>query len=82
MQDVDHPERAEHGLTAVGREWRRRGLASALKQATIAWASARGLRELYTWTQSGNEGMQAVNRGLGYVDRNVSISVHAPLPLF
>jgi mycothiol synthase len=81
IRDADQPERAEHALTAVRRDWRRRGLATALKQATIAWASAHSVRELYTWTQTGNESMQAVNRNLGYVDRNSSISVRAPLPL-
>lgn len=81
IRDADQPGRAEHALTAVRRDWRRRGLATALKQATIAWAAAHGVRELYTWTQTGNEGMQAVNRSLGYVDRTVSITVRAPLPL-
>jgi GNAT superfamily N-acetyltransferase len=81
IRDDDQPGRAEHALTAVRRDWRGRGLAKALKQATVAWASAHGIRELYTWTQTGNEGMQAVNRGLGYVDRTVSITVRAPLPL-
>jgi GNAT superfamily N-acetyltransferase len=38
MRDDDHPERAEHSLTAVRRDWRGRGVATALKQATIAWA--------------------------------------------
>src|SRR5205823_8509321 len=65
MRDPDRPDRAEHGLTAVRRDWRGRGVARALKQATIAWAAANGLRELYTWTQRGNENMQGVNERLG-----------------
>lgn len=81
MRDDDHPDRAENSLTAVRRDWRGRGLARALKQTVIAWAVANGLRELYTWTQDGNENMRAVNEKLGYVTRNVSISVRAPLPL-
>ena len=28
-----------------------------------------GVHELVTWTQRGNEAMQALNRKLGYVDR-------------
>jgi RimJ/RimL family protein N-acetyltransferase len=47
----------------------------------IAWASARGLREIYTWTQTGNENMRAVNERLGYVTRDISISVRRELPL-
>jgi mycothiol synthase len=37
--------------------------------------------EIYTWTQTGNEGMRAVNEKLGYVTRDVSIGVRASLPL-
>ena len=81
VRDPDVPERAEHSLTAVRRDWRRRGIASALKQQTIAWASANGLRELYTWTQDGNEGMRSVNERLGYGTRTTSIRVRATLPL-
>jgi mycothiol synthase len=72
---------AEDGLTVVRRDWRRRGLATALKRAEIAWAAANGVRELVTWTQRGNDGMRAVNEQLGYAYRSVSITVHAPLPL-
>ncbi|HEX5448587.1 MAG TPA: GNAT family N-acetyltransferase [Gaiellaceae bacterium] len=81
IEDRDQPDRAEHALTAVRRDWRRRGVAKALKQATIAWASAHGVRELYTWTQTGNEAMQALNRSLGYVDRHAAVTVARDLPL-
>src|SRR5262245_4128417 len=81
LRDDDRPDRAENSLTAVRRDWRGRGVARALKLTVVAWASANGLRELYTWTQTGNENMRAVNEKLGYVTREVSISVHAPLPL-
>ena len=81
MRDDDHPDRAENTLTAVRRDWRGRDLARALKQTVIAWGSENGLREIYTWTQTGNENMRAVNEKLGYVTRSVSIGVRAPLPL-
>jgi len=81
VRDEDGAGRGEHALTAVRRDWRGQGLAKALKQATIAWAAAHGLRELYTWTQAGNEAMQALNRSLDYADRNLTISVDARLPL-
>ena len=81
IRDDDHPDRAENSLTAVRRGRRGRGLARALKETVIAWASANGLRELYTWTQTGNENMRAVNEKLGYVARGLSINVRAPLPL-
>jgi mycothiol synthase len=76
-----HDGVVEDGLTVVRREWRRRGLATALKQAELSWAAANGIREIVTWTQRGNEGMRAVNERIGYVYRSVSITVRAPLPL-
>jgi mycothiol synthase len=79
--DDDRPDRAENVLTTVRRDRGGRGLARFLKETTIAWASARGLREIYTWTQTGNENMRAVNERLGYVTRDVSISVRRELPL-
>jgi mycothiol synthase len=81
LKDDDRPDRAENSLTAVRRDWRRRGLASLLKRMTLAWAAENGVRELYTWTQTGNEGMRAVNEKLGYVTRSIAIRVRAPLPL-
>jgi GNAT superfamily N-acetyltransferase len=81
LDDEDRPERAENILTAVRRDLRRRGVARALKQHTLRCAAERGLTEVYTWTQTGNEAMQALNRSLGYVDRDVIVTVRAPLPL-
>jgi mycothiol synthase len=80
-RDTDRQERAENALTTVRRDWRGRGLARALKETAIAWASAHGIREVYTWTQTGNENMRAVNERLGYVTRDISISVRRELPL-
>ena len=81
LDDDDHPARAENLLTAVRRDLRGRGIARALKQHTLHCAADRGLTEIYTWTQTGNEAMQELNRSLGYVDRDVIVSVRAPLPL-
>jgi GNAT superfamily N-acetyltransferase len=72
---------AEDGLTVVSRGWRRRGLAKALKQRELAWAREAGLREVVTWTQTGNESMRAVNERLGYEYRDVAITMAATLPL-
>ena len=70
---------AEHGLTAVLRSHRGRGIATALKQALIHWAGEHGFRELTTWTQDGNAAMQAVNLKLGYRPRPAVINVSRPL---
>jgi GNAT superfamily N-acetyltransferase len=56
----------EHGLTAVARTHRRRGIATYLKRRQLAWAAAAGVPELFTFTQDGNSGMRRVNELLGY----------------
>jgi GNAT superfamily N-acetyltransferase len=79
--DADQPDRAENTLTTVRRDRRGQGLARLLKETATAWASAHGIREIYTWTQTGNENMRAVNERLGFVTRGNSISVRRALPL-
>jgi mycothiol synthase len=71
---------AEHGLTAVRRDCRGRGIGRVLKQTQLHWAAQNGVVELVTWTQKGNEAMQALNRGLGYVDKSKVITFQGPLP--
>jgi mycothiol synthase len=70
---------AEHGLTVVRRDRRRRGIALALKQAQLHWASRSGVVELVTWTQRGNEAMQALNAALGYRNRLRVLTMQGPL---
>jgi GNAT superfamily N-acetyltransferase len=74
------PAVAEHGLTVVRRDRRRRGIATALKRAQLEWASDSAVAELITWTQRGNEGMQTLNRALGYIDTSKVITYQGPLP--
>lgn len=81
MPDPDETRRAEHALTAVRRDWRRRGVAAALKRTTLAWAAANGFREVYTWTQQHNDDMRALNAHLGFRTRSESIRMQAALPL-
>jgi mycothiol synthase len=72
---------AEDGLTVVARDWRRRGLAMALKRLELAWAAEHGFNEVLTWTQRRNEGMRAVNERLGYEYRTVGFKMMGPVPL-
>ncbi len=72
---------AEDGLTVVRRDWRGRGLATALKRHELAWAAGHGFREIVTWTQAGNVGMRAINERLGYVYRGECLTMLAALPL-
>ena len=80
-RDTDRADRVEQAFTAVARSWRRRGLATALKRLTLAYAAENGIREVYTWTQRGNADMRALNERLGYVYGAESITVRGPLPL-
>lgn len=57
---------AWHDMTAVVREWRGRGVARALKSATIGWAIANGLDALETGNDVDNASMRAVNARLGF----------------
>jgi mycothiol synthase len=76
----DNPGVAEDGLTVVARDWRRRGLAVALKRLELAWAAANGFHEVVTWTQRGNEGMRLVNEKLGYEYRTVALKMMTTVP--
>jgi mycothiol synthase len=58
-----------HDMTAVRREWRGRGIATALKLATVAWAIDHGIETLATENDEANAAMRAVNRRLGYAPR-------------
>lgn len=58
--------RAWHDMTAVARAWRGRGVARALKLATIGWAVEHGLAALETANDTDNAPMRAVNARLGY----------------
>ena len=72
---------AEDGLTVVARDWRRRGLALALKRLELEWAAANGITEVVTWTQRGNASMRTVNERLGYEYRSVELKVLGPVPV-
>jgi GNAT superfamily N-acetyltransferase len=57
---------AYHGLTGVARTRRRRGVATALKQAQIAKAKRAGFRRLVTASEERNAPMRNLNLKLGY----------------
>ena len=57
---------AFHGLTAVKRAWRGRGVATALKRAQIAAAKERGFRRVVTASEERNTPMRRLNEKLGY----------------
>jgi mycothiol synthase len=77
----DSPGVAEDGLTVVARDWRRRGLAIALKRLELLWAAEAGFAEVLTWTQRGNDGMRGVNERLGYEYRTIALKMLGKVPI-
>jgi GNAT superfamily N-acetyltransferase len=70
---------AYHDMTAVRPAFRGRGVATALKRATIAWAIGHGLEELRTGNDEDNAPMRAVNAALGYRPRPDYLELRGPL---
>jgi mycothiol synthase len=68
-----------HGLTAVAREWRRRGVGRALKQSQIAAAKAAGISKLFTESEERNEPMRRLNEQLGFRPIPGMIVLRGPL---
>ncbi len=70
---------AYHDMTAVRRAFRGRGIAGALKRATIAWAVEHGLERLDTGNDEANAPMRAVNARLGYRPIPDVLTLRGPL---
>ncbi|HEY5539481.1 MAG TPA: GNAT family N-acetyltransferase [Thermoplasmata archaeon] len=54
------------GTTGVLRDYRRRGIAFAIKLRSLEWAKRNGFREVRTWNNTLNEAMLAINVKLGF----------------
>jgi GNAT superfamily N-acetyltransferase len=70
---------AWHDMTAVAPAHRGRGIAKALKRATIAWAIDAGMRVLETGNDVENAPMRAVNAALGYRPIPDEVGLRGPL---
>jgi mycothiol synthase len=57
---------AYHWITAVKRDWRRRGVATALKRAQLAAAKRAGFQRVVTRSEERNTPMRNLNAKLGY----------------
>jgi GNAT superfamily N-acetyltransferase len=70
LSDVHRNEKTPGGLsqddTGVRREYRSRGIATALKVKVIEWAKQNGFKSIKTWNDSKNVPMLAVNTRLGF----------------
>ena len=58
---------AEVGDTGVLRDYRRRGIARALKLMVTSYAAQQGIKRVHTDNRADNAGMLAINRELGFV---------------
>ena len=70
LSDLHRNEKDPAGLsqddTGVRREYRGRGIATALKVRLIEWAKQKGYSSIKTWNDSKNAPMLAVNTRLGF----------------
>jgi GNAT superfamily N-acetyltransferase len=73
-------DEAYHGMTAVARPWRRRGIAEAIKRAHIRWARANGIRVLRTANEVRIEAIRRLNERYGYRPEPAEIVLRGPLP--
>ena len=67
LQKVDaDPLTLEVGLTGIRREYRRRGIAKALKLHTIKYAKEHGFEAIETGSDSTNEAILSLNESVGF----------------
>jgi RimJ/RimL family protein N-acetyltransferase len=66
-------------MTGVMPAYRGRGIAGALKRATVAWAAANGVVTLETENNVENAPMRAINLALGYQPQPDQVIMRGPL---
>jgi RimJ/RimL family protein N-acetyltransferase len=66
-------------MTGVGRDYRGRGLATAIKVEALSRAKAKGLRALFTTNDEPNKAMREINAKLGYQPLPAYVQLEKPL---
>jgi RimJ/RimL family protein N-acetyltransferase len=67
--------RAGNGFTGTLRDYRGRGLATAIKTASLLWAAEQGIERVHTFNDEENGAMLRVNEKLGYRAWLVAVDV-------
>jgi GNAT superfamily N-acetyltransferase len=67
------------GLTGVRREYRGKGIATALKVETVRYAQEHGYREIHTWNDERNQPMLHINLALGFVKQPAGVTFEKTL---
>ena len=70
----NEPDAVLNGLTGVKRQWRKKGLATALKIQNLKWAKQQGYTRIKTWNNASNKDMLRINEKLGFQKRPAWIS--------
>ena len=66
-------------MTGVGRDYRGRGLATAIKVEALSRAKAKGLRAMLTTNDEPNKAMREINAKLGYKTLPAHVQLEKPL---
>jgi GNAT superfamily N-acetyltransferase len=69
----------EHGLIAVHADYRRRGIARAMKLSQLQWLREHGARRVVTWNAETNLPARSLNLSLGYRPLPASIAFQGPI---
>ena len=80
FQNRAEPDVLKQGLTGVLPEYRRRGIATALKLHTIRYARERGLRQISTRNNTRNLPMLRINESMGFMKRPAWITLERTFP--
>lgn len=75
----DHPGWLTQNITGVVREWRRQGVAKALKQKGVSFARSVGALKIVTSNSPGNEPVLKLNVGAGFVPAAKWLTLEKPL---
>ena len=79
-KSLGEPEICYVGATGVRREYRRRGIATALKIVVADWAKAAGIQQVRTWNAQQNRAMLSINEAMGFEKIPAWISYEKKLP--